>query len=159
MWETISINTVYNCSKYSTGSWGCIIDFNSIFSTVIHLIKLNENYHRKLPSNVAHSHTTWEEYAREPGAYIQEVWRRMPGKQKSLLNTRRPRKLKAPLMRTKLENRTSNPSNLHYLSSFFTFLATFTLKSSQNAAAFWTCAQQSSWSDDVPLKSAGEPLN
>ena len=42
-----------------------------------------ELYHGELPSDVSHSNTAWEEYAGEPGAYIQEVWRRVPERQKS----------------------------------------------------------------------------
>lgn len=35
-------------------------------------------YHGKLASYVSHSNTTWEEYTREPGTYIQEVWGCVP---------------------------------------------------------------------------------
>lgn len=71
----------------------------------------------------------------------------------------KPEGEKAPLMGTELEKNNFKPLKLHYLSSFFPFLTTFTLKSSQTTAAFWTCAQQCSWSDDAPLKSVGERLN
>lgn len=46
----------------------------------------HRRYHGELPSDVSHGDTAREEYAREPGAYVQEVWRRVPGRQKEKYN-------------------------------------------------------------------------